>query len=91
MINKYLVLFLESNNILSNIQRGFRKNRSTIHHLVRLGNFIRDAFVNKEHAVSMFDQEKAYDTTRKYGILRDLHNIGLKRTLTKCYPKLSKQ
>ena len=40
--------------------------------------FIRDALVNKEHAVAMFDLEKAYDTTWKYGILRDLRNIGLK-------------
>ena len=70
MINKRLVWFLESNNILSNTQCGFRKNRSTIDHLVRLETFIRDAFVNKEHAVSIFfDLEKANDTTRKYGIL----------------------
>ena len=36
----------------------------------RLETFIRDAFVNKEHAVSIFlDLEKAYDTTWEYGIL----------------------
>ena len=71
--------FLETNNILTNIQFGFRKNRSTTDQLVRLETFIRDAFVNKEHAVSIFfDLEKAYDTTWKYGILKDLHNIGLK-------------
>ena len=79
MINKRLVWFLETNNILTNIQCGFMKNRSTIDQLVRLENFIRDAFVNKEHAVSVFfDLEKAYDTTWKYGTLKDLHNIGLK-------------
>ena len=54
MINKRLVWFLESNNILSNIQCGFRKNRSTIDHLVRLETCIRDALVNKEHAVSIY-------------------------------------
>ena len=43
MINKRLVWFLES-NILSNIKCGFRKNRSTIDHLVRLETVIRDAF-----------------------------------------------
>ena len=32
----------------------FWKNRSTIDQLVRLETFIRDAFVNKEHAVSVF-------------------------------------
>ena len=58
------------------------KNRSTIDQLVRLETFIRDAYVNKEHAVSIFfDLEKAYDTTWKYGTLKDLHNIGLKGNL----------
>ena len=79
MINKRLVWFLETNNILTNIQCGFRKNRSTIDQLVRLETFNRDAFVNKEHAVSVFfDLEKAYDTTWKYGMLKDLYNIGFK-------------
>ena len=78
MINKRLVWFLETNKILTNIQCGFRKNRSTTDQPVRQETFIRDAFVNKEHAVSiMFDLEKAYDTSWKYGILKDLHNIGL--------------
>ena len=46
IINKRLVWFLETNNILTNIQCGFRKNRSTINQLVILETFIRDAFVN---------------------------------------------
>ena len=81
MINKRLVSFLKTNNILTNSQCGFRKNRSTIDQFVRLETFIRDDFVNKEHAISvLFDLEKAYDTcsTWKYGILKDLHNIALK-------------
>ena len=41
-----------------------KKNRSTIDQFVRLKTFIRDVFVNNEHAVSVFfDLEKAYDTT----------------------------
>ena len=65
----------------------FQEKPSTIDHLVRLKTFIRDAFVNKEHAVSIFVEkniflEKASDTTYawKYGILRDLYmyNVGLK-------------
>ena len=79
MINKRLVWFLETKTILTNIQCGFRKNRSIIEQLVRLETFIPDAFVNKEHAVSIFfDLEIAYDTTWKYGILIDLHSIGFK-------------
>ena len=64
MINDMLVWFLESNNLISRNQAGFRKNHSTNDHLVRLESFIHDAFVKKEHCVAIFfDLEKAYDTT----------------------------
>ena len=46
--------------------------------MVRLETFICDVFVKKEHVVAVFfDLEKAYDTTWKYGILRDLHKFGV--------------
>ena len=42
-------------------------------------SFIRDAFIKKEHVVAVFfDLEKAYDTTWKHGIMKDLHKLGLK-------------
>ena len=79
MINERLVWYLENNNILTDIQCGFRKRKSTLDHLVRLESFIRDAFLNKQEVVSIFfDLEKAYDTTWKYGILKDLHEAGLR-------------
>ena len=82
MINKRLVWYLESNDLISPIQSGFRSKRSTNDHLIRLETFIRDAFVNREHVVSVFfDLEKAYDTTWRYGILKDLHDLGLKGRL----------
>ncbi|OOY58142.1 hypothetical protein BOW02_12445 [Solemya velum gill symbiont] len=36
IINDRLVWFLESNNLLTNLQCGFRQGRRTIDHLVRL-------------------------------------------------------
>ena len=82
MINARLVWYLEINNLISPVQSGFRSERSTNDNLVRLETFIRDAFVKKEHVVSVFfDLEKAYDTTWKYGILRDLHELGVKGRL----------
>jgi len=79
MINNRLIHFLESNDLLANIQCGFRRQRGTLDHLVRLESFVRNAFINKQHAVSLFfDLEKAYDTAWKYGILKDLHEMGLK-------------
>ena len=82
IINKRLMWFLETSNSLSNFQCGFRKNRSTMDHLVRLETFIRDAFIRKEHLVAIFfDLEKAFDTTWKHGILKDLHELGLRGNL----------
>ena len=46
---------------------------------MRLESFIRGAFLNKQEVVSIFfDLEKTYDTTWKYGILKDLHEAGLR-------------
>ena len=82
MINKQLVWYLESNNLITKFQSGFRAERSTNDNLFRLETFIRDAFIKREHVVAVFfDLEKAYDTTWRYGILKDLHNFGLKGRL----------
>ena len=79
MINKRLVWYLESNNLLTKFQSGFRAERSTYDNLVRPETFIRDAFIKLEHVVAVFFEfEKTYDTTWRYGMLKDLHNFGLK-------------
>ncbi len=58
------------------------KKRSTLDHLVRSETFIQEGFIKKEHVVSVFfDLQKAYDTTWRYGILRDLHELGLRGRL----------
>ena len=54
MINDRLVWFLELNNLISGNQAVFHKNCSTNDHLVRLESFIRDAFIKKEHCVTIF-------------------------------------
>ena len=82
MINTRLVWYLEFKNLLSPVQSGFRSERSANDNLIRLATFIPDAFVKKEHVVAVFFAlEKAYDTTWKYGILRDLHEFGVKGRL----------
>ena len=82
MVNYRLVWYLETNNLINEYQSGFRHQRSTNDHLVRLESFVRDAFIKKEHLVSVFfDLEKAYDTTWKYGILKDMGDLGLKGRL----------
>ena len=48
-------------------------------HLIRMDTFMRKGFANEEKVISIFfDLEKAYDKTRRYGIMRDLHEAGLR-------------
>ena len=82
MVNDRLVWFLEKNNLIATVQSGFRKQTGTLDHLVRFETFIREAFIKKEHVVSVFlDLESAYDTTWKYGIMNDLHDFGIRGRL----------
>ncbi|GFV61763.1 putative RNA-directed DNA polymerase from transposon X-element [Trichonephila clavipes] len=61
---------------------GFRKGRSTLDNLVFLESQIRDAFVRRNHLVSLFfDIEKAYDHTWRYGIIRNMYEFGLRGNL----------
>jgi len=47
-----------------------------------LESFVREAFIQKQHVVAVFfDLEKAYDTTWKYGIMKDLYDAGLRGRL----------
>ena len=79
LVNNRLIWILEKNKILDKHQCGFRKNRSTIDQLVRMETYIRDGLIRDHHVVSVFfDLEKAYDTTWKYGIMKDLHEIGMR-------------
>jgi len=82
MINSRLVWYLEHNKILTKMQCGFRKQHSTNDHLVHLESFVREAFAQRQHAVGVFcDMEKAYKSTWKFGIMRDLHDAGLRGRL----------
>jgi Reverse transcriptase (RNA-dependent DNA polymerase) len=88
LANDRLVWFLKTNGVLTEFQSGFRKQRSTTDSLVWLESFIRKAFLRCEHVVSVsFDLEQAYDTTRKHGILRDLHSANLRGRLPQLISK----
>ena len=82
IVTDRLVWFLESNQHITEYQSRFRHHRSTLDHLVRLETYVRDAFINRQHVVAIFfDLEKAYDTTWKYGIMNDLHDLGIRGRL----------
>ena len=82
MINKILSWFLEFHNHISQFQPGFRFDRSTADNFVRLETFIRDHFIKKEHVVAVFfNLEKAYATTWRYDILKNIYKLGLRGRL----------
>ena len=77
-----LFWFLESSSLTTKAQSGSRKTRSTMDHLVRFETFVGEGFLNGEHVVStFFDLEKSYDTTSKYGIMKDIYNMHLRGRL----------
>jgi len=49
MVNDRLVCFLETNDIMTEYQSGFRKNRSTIDQIIRLESAVRESFIKWEH------------------------------------------
>lgn len=79
IIGARLMYVLEHNHILDKFQCGFRVSRFTLDHLVRFETTVREAFVNRQHCLSVFfDIEKAYDTAWRYGIIQDLYNMGIR-------------
>ena len=87
MINNRLIWYVEYNGIITVYQSDFRKKRSTIDQIIRLESAVREAFKNKDHLVTVyFDLEKAYDTTWKCGIMKDLHDAGLRGHCLSLYP-----
>ena len=79
MLNSCLVWHLETHNLLSPVQFGFRKSRSTLDPLLRLSNQIQQGFVNQCQTIGVFfDLEKAYDTTWRHGVIKQLQNMEVK-------------
>ena len=54
MVNSRLVYYLESNNLITNLQSGFRKERSTTDQLVRAETWVIDVLINRQHVVAVF-------------------------------------
>ncbi len=79
MVNFRLMWHLESKNLLSPRQFGFRRARSTADPLTHIDTYIKSAVAHRESVLAaFFDLEKAYDTTWRYHILHQLASLGLK-------------
>lgn len=78
MVNQRLNWFLETNNILTKNQAGFRKKHSTTDNILLLATEIEKAFKRKEDLIAIsFDIQKAYDITWRRPILESLLEYGL--------------
>ena len=82
MVNTRLTWYLRENKIISDLQFGSIKNRSTLDPLIKLEHHIRKGFNRKTPTVAIFyDIEKAYDSTWRYPIIEKLKTAGLKGAL----------
>ena len=82
MINTRFIWYLEKYRILDRSQYGFRKHRSMTTWWVLKDISGMPGFAQRQQAVGLFfDLEKVYETTSQYGIIRNLHRIGLRGRL----------
>ena len=82
LVNNRLKNQLEKQNLLNNSQSGFRRNRSTFDNLIKLENDIQISKTHNEYTMALFlDIEKAFDMCSRWGILKKMHNMGLRGKL----------
>ncbi len=78
MINLRLTWVLESRNLLSPLQSGFRKKRGTIDNIARLENSIQKSLNNGKFTIAvMLDLEKAYDLIWRKGLIYKMRKMGI--------------
>ncbi|GBM84859.1 RNA-directed DNA polymerase from mobile element jockey [Araneus ventricosus] len=75
---------LEMNNILCPEQFGFRKNLSTTHQLIRVVEFIEEAFNTKQKTGAVFlDIQKTFDRVWQDALIHKLINYNTPNYITK--------
>jgi hypothetical protein len=91
IINKRLTDFLENNNILSDSQAGFRRNRNTWNKIWQLRNLIEHQNLNKKpiHIIYL-DLAKAYDSVEHWAIKQILSKYGFNKEFTKIIQDICK-
>ncbi len=74
-----LCKYLETNNLLSDSQFGFRSGHSTIHPMTHFANHVSKALNEKEHTIAIFcDLRKAFDSCNHQILLSKLSRLGIR-------------
>ena len=82
MINKRLVWHLESNQIITPQQAGFRQHHSTEDQVTYVSHMIEDGFQDKKHSLAVWvDLEKAFDKVWKDGLRLKLRRSGVQGSI----------
>jgi hypothetical protein len=79
MIARRLTYWLESNNLLSQEQAGFRTRRSTEDQVARIVQTVSNGFQSrpaKRFTLTLFDYSRAYDRVWRKALLLKLHRLG---------------
>ncbi|GFS75668.1 putative RNA-directed DNA polymerase from transposon X-element [Trichonephila clavipes] len=78
MITSRLDWYLETNNLLTSSQAGFRKCQSTNQQVVFLGQSIKDALDQRHSALALFvDFEVAFDKVWRLKCIQKLQTLGV--------------
>ena len=76
---KRIYNFLESHNIISDTQFGFRQNHSTEHALIHFVDFVTKALEDDQHSVGVYlDTKKAFDSVNHSLLLKKLIKYGIR-------------
>ena len=79
IVNNRLNWYLKKNKLITATQFGSIKNRSTLDSLTNIEFYIRKNFKDKKITGALFfDKEKAYDTSWRHRILKELHKFDLR-------------
>ena len=96
LITKLISSFLEANNLLSEIQGGFRSDHRCEDHIVTLKSIITcRRSENKQTYLAFLDFKKAFDSVWREGLLNAIWDIGIKgriwRVLSNMYNNVQSQ